>query len=581
VSDGTADFRDRDPQWWRSGVLYQVWPRSFSDSDGDGRGDLRGVLQRLDHLADLGVDAVWLSPFYPSPFEDGGYDVADYCDVDPSFGTLGDFDDLVTAAHRRGLRVLVDLVANHTSREHRWFLESRSSRDSPLRSWYYWRPPRPGTVGGEPGAEPNDWESRFGGSAWEWDPATGEYYLHLYDVSQPDLNWANPDVRRAVRDVVRFWLDRGVDGFRMDVITKIDKTDGLPDVGLLPGQRWADASIHYLDRPRVHDYLKELRREVLDRHQPRPVTIGEAWAVPVDTARGYTDPAAGELDAVISFDHVLIDRTDDVADGAARFPRTLLDTVVRWQRGLGGVGWSAVYWGSHDQPRALSRFGDPDPRFRRDSAAALITVQMCLQGPVLLYQGEEIGMADPPHWSLDDLRDVAALRRYSLAVQDGGDPATVLARVGRAGRDNARTPMRWDDSPGAGFTTGTAWIRDSGDPPDVSVQAQRGVPGSVLEFVKRAIAFRHAEPALRDGAFDEVLPGHPTVFAFTRSLPDRQILVLAQWASEPVECTLPDPTWATATVALATTDDPARVGDDGTVVLRPWEALVLTRNVSD
>lgn len=565
-------------QWWRSGVVYQIWPRSFSDGNGDGIGDLLGVIERLDHLAYLGVDAIWMSPIFPSPMIDGGYDVSDYCGIHHEFGTLDDFDRLVAEAHSRGIRVLLDLVVNHSSDQHPWFRDSRSSRASAKRDWYFWRDPRPGHVGGTPGAEPNNWESRFGGSAWRWDDETEQYYLHLYDVSQPDLNWESPEVRRAVHELVRWWLDRGVDGFRMDVITKIAKHPNLPDGPLETGQRFADAREFYLDLPRVHDHLRELRSEALTGWPTRPVTIGETWAITIDKALAYTDVAAGELDMVLAFDHVIVDRNGFNDPRPLRIDE-LIATLVRWQEGMGAVGWTGLYWGNHDQPRAVSRFGSGDSN-RTESATMLAAVLFLLRGTVFIYQGEEIGMGNPRAWTKEQLRDVSALRYLNDETEAGRPFDDVMADLAVAGRDNGRTPMRWDGSAHFGFSTVEPWIRGSEDPGNVTVEAQRGVPGTMLEFYCELIALRKAEPAIADGMFVPMPCREPLVFAFVRRGVRNELLLIARWGDSPVllsETFLEG--WEESEVVVSNQPSPAQVLL-GELRMAPWEVVVLRRPVA-
>ena len=562
-------------EWWRSGVVYQIWPRSFADGNGDGVGDLLGVIERLDHLVYLGVDAIWLSPIFPSPMVDGGYDISDYRGIHPDFGTIDDFDRLVGAAHARGIRVLLDLVVNHSSDQHPWFVESRSSKISSKRDWYFWRDPRPGHIGGTDGAEPNNWLSRFGGSAWEWDEDTGQYYLHIYDVSQPDLNWENTDVRAAVHELVRWWLDRGVDGFRMDVISKIAKHPDLPDGKRMPGERYADAREHYLDLPRVHDHLRELRTVAFLGRPTRPVTIGETWAITIENALAYTDPGAGELDMVLAFDHVTVDR-NGFNDPKPLDVGALIDTLVRWQVGMGSVGWTGLYWGNHDQPRAASRFGDHGV-YRTESAKMLAVVLFLMRGTVFVFQGEEIGMGNPTTWSQAQLRDVSATNYLRDGLVAGRHHHELMADLSETGRDNGRTPMRWDGDAHHGFSTALPWIRGSDDPDSVTVEAQRGVPGSVLEFYRELIALRKTEPAIADGEFHHVACGHRSVFAFVRRGQENELLVIAQWAGSPV--TMSDPMlegWVGAEVVISNQTSPVQV-EGGQLHLAPWEVVILRR----
>src|SRR6201996_6705748 len=443
---------------WRRWVVYQVYPRSFADSDGDGVGDLRGVLSRLDHLERLGVDVVWLSPVYRSPMDDNGYDISDYTDVDPLFGTLADLDELIKDLHARGMRLVMDLVVNHTSDEHPWFAQSRSSRDNPKRDWYWWRDARPGTRPGTPGAEPTNWESFFSGSCWAWDEATGQYYLHLFSRKQPDLNWENPEVRQAVYAMMRWWLERGVDGFRMDVIDMISKDTSLPDTVPRPGSPYGYGGRSFICGPRNHEFLQEMYREVFAGRDAHVLTVGEMPDVTIPEALLFTEPSRRELDMVFQFEHV------DLDHGAHRYdPRPLRlpelkASLAAWQAGLAGRGWNSLYWGNHDQPRSLSRFGDDGPH-RVASAKTLATVLHLHQGTPYVYQGDELGMANSPFTAITDFRDIQALRFHaSAAERDDADLAALLLAMGRMGRDQGRTPVQWDASPAAGFTAGTPWI---------------------------------------------------------------------------------------------------------------------------
>ncbi|WNV75441.1 alpha-glucosidase [Geodermatophilus sp. DSM 44513] len=561
------------PAWWTRAVVYQVYPRSFQDSDGDGIGDLGGVLRRVDHLADLGVGVVWLSPVYRSPMADNGYDISDYTDVDPLFGTLAQLDELIAALHARGIRLLMDLVVNHTSDEHPWFVESRASPDSPKRDWYWWRPPREGMAAGQPGAEPTNWHSFFSGPTWELDEASGEYYLHLFDRKQPDLNWENREVRQAVYAMMRWWLDRGVDGFRMDVINMISKAVGpdgsLPDGPPLPGLPHGDGTPHFLDGPRVHEYLQEMHREVFTGRRESLLLVGEMPGVTVEQARLYTDPARGEVDMVFQFEHVQLD-----VDGSKWRPRPLRmrdlkASLGRWQAGLADVGWNSLYWDNHDQPRAVSRFGDDSPRYRRDSATCLATLLHLHRGTPYVYQGEELGMANAPFGSIDDFRDVESLGHFAQATAHGEDPEQVLAALRTMSRDNARTPVQWDASPHAGFTTGTPWIGVNPDHTEWNAEAQRRDPTSVLAHHRRLVALRHDEPVVALGDFTMLLPEHEELYAFTRSLDGDTLLVVCNLGGQehPLGELLPQAVGAEPVLGNLPGGDPA--------VLRPWEARVL------
>jgi len=558
--------------WWRSAVVYQVYPRSFADSDGDGVGDLRGVTARLDHLATLGIDAIWLSPVYRSPHADNGYDISDYRSVDPTFGTLADLDELIAQAHARGIRVVLDLVVNHTSDEHPWFVESRSSRDNPKRDWYWWRPPRPGSVPGTPGAEPTNWGSFFSGPTWTWDETTGEYYLHLFAPKQPDLNWENPQVRAAVYDMMRWWLRRGVDGFRMDVINLIAKDPDLPDGMSGPGAAHGDGFPHYATRPRVHEHLAEMRREVFDGTDRELLTVGEMPGVTRDQGRLFTDPARRELDMVFQFEHVSLDQGPTKFEPVPLALPALRKSLADWQDGMGDVGWNSLYWSNHDQPRAVSRFGD-DGRWWRESATALATVLHLHRGTPFVYQGEELGMTNAPWADVTQMRDIESLNYYAEALATGTDPGRAFAGLADRSRDNARTPMQWDASPGAGFTSGEPWLPVNPNHAWLNAAAQVGVAGSVFEHYRALIALRHDEPVVADGDFHLLLPDDPDLWAFTRTLAGaRPLLVVANLSAGDVAWPAELAGWAGVDLVLGN----YREGWQERT-LRPWEALVLRR----
>ncbi|MGW4805279.1 glycoside hydrolase family 13 protein [Kitasatospora sp. NPDC004272] len=583
-----------DETWWKSAVVYQVYPRSFADSNGDGIGDLDGITSHLDHLVGLGVDVLWLSPVYPSPQADNGYDISDYQDIDPLFGDLAAFDRLLAAVHARGMRLVMDLVVNHTSDRHPWFQESRDPA-SPKRSWYWWRPPRAATDPGDPrphGTEPNNWGSFFSGPAWTYDGASGEYYLHLFAPGQPDLNWEEPQVRQAVYAMMRWWLERGVDGFRMDVVNLISKDPALPDGPLRGDGPYGDGSPSYLCGPRVHEYLQEMHREVFAHHPGRLLTVGEMPGVTVEQARLFTDPARAELDMVFQFEHVSLDH----GPGGKFDPRPLRLTdlkasLTRWQQGLADTGWNSLYWNNHDQPRIVSRFGDDGPRHRARSATMLATVLHLHRGTPYVYQGEELGMTNAPFASIGDFRDIEALNHYAQALAAGQDPERVLRGLRAMGRDNARTPMQWDAAPGAGFTTGTPWIAVNPNHTTVNAADARRDPGSVYHHYRRLIALRHSEPAVVHGDFTPLLPEDERVYAFTRHHRGTTLLVLGNFTGEPVPVDLP-PRWREAELVLGNLPEPGTPADpagpagpadpadpDGpgpgtSTVLAPWEARV-------
>lgn len=561
-------------EWWKRAVVYQVYPRSFQDSNGDGIGDLRGILQRLDHLERLGIDVIWLSPIYRSPHADNGYDISDYQDIDPAFGTFEDFTEVLDAVHARGMKLVMDLVVNHTSDEHPWFVESRSSIDNPKRDWYWWRPARPGRESGEPGAEPTNWESFFSGPTWTFDELTGEYYLHLFARKQPDLNWENPHVRKAVYSMMRWWLDRGVDGFRMDVINLISKHPALPDGDVADGKAYGDGFPHYSAGPRLHEYLQEMRREVFDGRGAL-LTVGETPGVTTEEAALFSDPARRELDMVFQFEHVSLDHGDGKFRPRELAPGELARSFTKWQEALGQVGWNSLYLANHDQPRPVSRFGDAN-EWWRESATGLATVLHLQRGTPYVYQGEELGMTNAPFDQIGDYRDVESLNHFAEAVRRGVKPDTVMAGLMRMSRDHARTPVQWDSGLNAGFTDGTPWIRVNPNHSGINAAAQYDDPSSVFEHYRALIELRHRLPVVADGDFARLDAGTPAVFAFQRTLNTERLLVVANLSSSAVTPLLADAVreaWRGARPVLTNQAG----GHEIESTLNPWEAKVYTR----
>ena len=554
-------------------MVYQVYPRSFADSDGDGIGDLRGVIGKLDHLALLGVDVLWLSPVYRSPQDDNGYDISDYEDVDPMFGTLADLDELIARAHERGIRLVMDLVVNHTSDEHPWFLESRSSTDNPKRDWYWWRPARPGHEPGAPGAEPTNWGSFFGGPTWEYDEATGEYYLHLFSRKQPDLNWENPEVRQAVYAMMRRWVDRGVDGFRMDVINLVSKRVGpdgaLPD-GETRGGALGDGSPAYMNGPRIHEFLAEMHHEVLAGRDL--ITVGETPGASLADAVLYTDPDRGEVNMVFTFEHMNL----DAVPGGSKWdlaPLRLVDlkaNLSAWQEGLADVGWNSLYWDNHDQPRIVSRWGD-DGEHRVRSAKALATVLHLLRGTPYVYQGEELGMTNAHLTSLGQYQDIESLGWARSAAAAGVPDEAIVRALATKSRDNARTPVQWDASPQAGFTTGTPWLAVNPNHTEINAEAALADPDSVFHHYRRLIELRHTLPVVVHGDYRLLLPEDEQVFAYVRALDGVRLLVVVNLSGETAALDLgADDALLDGEVLLASPAEGAE-----RLLLAPWESRVL------
>ena len=528
----TSDARPAD--WWKSAVVYQIYPRSFMDSNGDGIGDIPGMTSKLDYLAELGIDVLWLSPVYASPMDDNGYDISDYESVDPMFGSLTDLDDLIAGAHERGIKLVMDLVVNHTSDEHVWFQESRDP-ESPKRDWYWWRPPREGFEGGAEGAEPTNWESAFSGSAWAYDEKSGEYFLHIFSTKQPDLNWENPEVREAVYAMMRRWVERGVDGFRMDVINLISKDTSLPDGEVPEGRTYGPAFNSVANGPRLHEFLQEMNREV-GLSEKQLLTVGEMPGSTLELARDVTDPDRGELNMVFTFEHVGLDEQPGRGKWALmHLPLPVLKkNLETWQRGLADVGWNSLYLDNHDQPRAVSRFGDDGPEHRVASAKTLGTVLHLHRGTPYVYQGEELGMTNSYFTTIEQYEDIEAVNYYATATALGVSVETVIESLSVKGRDNARTPMHWDDSEQAGFTTGTPWLPVHPNKDTVNAAAAVADPDSVFHHFRKLIALRHERSVVVEGRFDLLLPEHEQVWAFTRTSGDDVLLVLANCSSEPV-----------------------------------------------
>ncbi len=552
--------------WWKEAVVYQIYPRSFYDSNGDGIGDIRGIIAKLDYLKELGVDVVWLSPVYKSPNDDNGYDISDYRDIMDEFGTMEDWEEMLEEMHKRGIKLVMDLVVNHTSDEHPWFIESRKSKDNPYRDYYIWRP-------GKDGKEPNNCESIFSGSAWEYDETTEEYYLHLFSKKQPDLNWENPKVRREVYDIMKFWLDKGVDGFRMDVINMISKTPGLPDGEPQEGKKYVSVSKYFMNGPRVHEFLQEMNREVLSKYDI--MTVGETPGVTPREGILYTDPSRHELNMVFQFEHVDLDsgpggkwdiRPWSLAD--------LKKTMTKWQKELEGKGWNSLYLNNHDQPRAVSRFGD-DGKYRVESAKMLATFLHMMQGTPYIYQGEEIGMTNVRFPSIEYYRDIETLNMYKERVEEyGEDPQKVMEKIYYKGRDNARTPMQWDDSENAGFTTGTPWIPVNPNYKEINVKEALADPNSVFHYYKKLIQLRKQHDIIVYGTYDLILEDDPYIYAYTRTLGNEKLIVITNFSEKTPVFRLPDDITYKTKELLISNYDVDETEELKEIRLRPWEARV-------
>jgi oligo-1,6-glucosidase len=555
--------------WWKECVVYQIYPRSFYDSNGDGIGDLGGVIQKLDYLQTLGVSVVWLSPVYQSPNDDNGYDISDYRAIMAEFGSMVDWDKLLAGMHQRGIKMVMDLVVNHTSDEHPWFVEARKSRDNPFRDYYIWRP-------GRDGGEPNNWKSHFGGSAWEYDAATGEYYLHLFSRKQPDLNWENPKVRAEVYDLMRFWLDKGVDGFRMDVINMISKAPGLPDAPVTTPDRYQYGGKYFINGPRLMEFLREMKREVLSKYDI--LTVGETPSVTTQDAIEITNPQTGALSMLFQFEHMAID-ADGGGDGSRRSVRrwNLLDLkriMTRWQKDLQERGWNSIYLGNHDQPRPVSRFGDDGP-FRVQSAKMLATFIHLQQGTPYIYQGEEIGMTNVAFDSIEDYRDIETLNMYREMVEEKGmDARAVLEIIHAKSRDNARTPMQWNAGEQAGFTTGIPWLRVNPNYPKIHVEQALQDRDSIFYYYQKLIRLRKQYPIMVYGDYDLILADHAQIYAFTRTMGAERLLVILNFSQDTPVFELPSHIAFSQQELLIANYGVNSAEDLQQIKLRPYEARV-------
>ena len=528
-------------KWWQNAVIYQIYPRSFQDSNGDGIGDLQGIISRLDYLKTLGVDAVWLSPVYRSPQDDNGYDISDYQDIDPMFGTLKDMEELISEAGKRGIRIIMDLVLNHTSDEHFWFVEAKSGKENPYHDYYVWRD-------GEPATPPNDMKACFGGSAWEWSPEAGQYYFHQFSVKQPDLNWDNPKVRQEIYQMIKWWMDKGVGGFRLDVIDQIAK---VPDEKITN------------NGPMLHTYIRELSRETFQKGDL--VTVGEAWGATPELAKLYSSPDNSEFSMVFQFEHIVLDQQEGKEKwDLAPLPFLKLKEILnQWQTSLYQCGWNSLFWDNHDLPRIVSRWGD-DKRYRTESAKMLATLLHGMQGTPYIYQGEELGMTNV-RYPIEEYRDIETLNLYRERMEAGYEKEDVMESIYAKSRDNARTPMQWDNGTHAGFTDGTPWMKVNPNYKEINAAAQVGVPGSVFAYYQRLVALRKEYPVLTDGRFLMLMEKDEQVFAYVRENEQCRLLVICNFFGNSVECALTEE-WEQETLLIGNYED-REAG-----VLKPYEA---------
>ncbi|MGE6228122.1 glycoside hydrolase family 13 protein [Paenibacillus chitinolyticus] len=554
--------------WWKESVVYQIYPSSFKDSDGDGRGDLRGIISKLDYLAELGVNVIWLCPIYLSPGADNGYDISDYYAIDPQYGTMEDFDELLLEARKRGLKIMMDLVLNHTSDQHVWFKESRSSRDNPKRDYYIWRK-------GKEGLFPNNWESYFSGSVWEHDTETDEYYMHLYSKHQPDLNWENEEMVEELFRMVHWWLGKGVDGFRFDAIAHIVKAQGLPDADNPKHLPVVQAYQLFSNLEKVHTLLHKLNDRVLFNYDI--MTVGETSGLGPEQALDYVGDERHELNMVFQFEHMNLDAASPGTGKWVSKPWTLLElknVMSRWQTVLHDKGWNANYLGNHDQPRPVSRFGNDGP-YRVESAKMLATFLLTLEGTPYIFQGEEIGMTNVAFDLIDDYRDVETINYYKQAKLLGKPQDEVMKAIWKKSRDNARTPMQWDDTANAGFTTGEPWIKVNPNHPEINAAAATADPRSIYHYYRSLIALRKKHPVIVYGEYKLLLPLDTEIYAYTRTLNGEKLLVILNFFDGTPEFTWPEELGEGKDAELLLSNyDPVSGENTGVIKLRPYEARV-------
>lgn len=562
-----------NPKWWKECVVYQIYPISFMDSNGDGRGDLRGIISRLDYLKDLGVDVIWICPIYKSPGHDNGYDISDYCDISKEFGTMDDFDHMLREIHSRGMKLMMDLVLNHTSHQHPWFIESRQSKDNPKRDFYIWRK-------GRNGGPPNNWESYFSGSVWEYDERTDEYYLHLYSRFQPDLNWENPAVIDKLHEMVAWWLKKGVDGFRFDAIAHIVKAEGLPDAHNPNESKTVRAYEMFSNLEHVHTLLQNLNDQVLYFYDI--MTVGETSGLGPEQALEYVGDGRRELNMTFQFEHMYLDAASAGSGKWDIVSWNLLELkkmMSGWQTVLHGRGWNANYLCNHDQPRAVSRFGD-DIRYRVVSAKMLATFLHMLEGTPYMYQGEEIGMTNAAFQSIEDYRDVETLNYYEEQRNNGVPEEEIMKAIHKKSRDNARTPMQWDGGENAGFTTGSPWFRVNSNYVEVNASSAVKDPDSIYHYYKNLIALRKKHQVIVYGEYKLLLPLHTEIYAFTRTLEDKQLLIILNFFDRSPVFELPQEMSPDGMELLISNYPQDKSEDLRQLPLRPYEARVYLKTVA-
>ncbi|MEZ9017256.1 alpha,alpha-phosphotrehalase [Vibrio lentus] len=517
---------EHDESWWKTATIYQIYPKSFCDSGSKGTGDIKGIISKLDYLKHLSVDAIWLTPVYASPMIDNGYDISDYYSINPQFGTMEDFDLLLSEAHQRGIRIVMDIVVNHTSTEHAWFQSALGDKNSPYRDYYIWKDPVNGQA-------PTNWQSKFGGNAWEMDEATGQYFLHLFAKEQADLNWENPVVREEVKDVISFWAEKGVDGFRLDVINLISKQQDFPNDDIGDGRRF------YTDGPRVHEYLKEISEAVFQKYGS--VTVGEMSSTTLEHCQQYSNVDNSELSMVFNFHHLKVDYTNGEKWTNAPFDFLQLKSIFNhWQTGLNGKGWGALFWCNHDQPRVVSRLGN-DQQYRVESAKMLAASVHMMQGTPYIYQGEEIGMTNPGYTEISQYRDVESTNMYDIMVnRDGVAHQDMMAILAQKSRDNSRTPMQWNSEAYAGFSQAQPWLDVANNYTEINAEQALEDKDSIFYFYKALIELRKQVEVITHGRYQDLLPEHPSLFAYVRESEGQTLLCINNYYGEETECVLPE-----------------------------------------
>lgn len=553
--------------WWKESVVYQIYPRSFCDSNGDGIGDLNGITSKLEYLKELGIDVIWLSPVYQSPNDDNGYDISDYRAIMKEFGTMEDYDRMLKRAHELGIKIMMDLVVNHTSDEHAWFVESRKSEENPYRDYYIWREAKDGK-------EPNNWGSCFGGSAWEYDEKTDMYFLHLFSKKQPDLNWDNEKVRDEVFDMMDWWCQKGIDGFRMDVISMISKVPGLPD-GEINQKGYGDFGSFVHNGPHVHEYLQEMNEKVLSKYDL--ITVGECAGVTVEEAKKYASESGKELNMVFQFEHMDLDGGETFKWNERKIRLTeLKEVLTKWQTELEGKAWNSLYWCNHDQPRMLSRLGNDSKKYREISAKMLGTCLHMMQGTPYVYQGEELGMTNYPFTSLDEFRDIESINAYHEMTEKGIiEKEDMFGFISYKGRDNARTPMQWDDSENAGFTTGTPWINVNPNYTEINAKEEMGRESSVFNYYKQLIRLRKENEIIVYGTYELLLPESEELYVYTRTLGEEKLITICNFTDHQVKYQLPEVFADAASEVLIGNYMDVAVKEE--MELRPYEAVVIRR----